>query len=898
MGPSADDDHEPAPSVAWTATASGGGPPGAEGADDWSPVDRIGRFAILRILGQGGMGRVLVGYDEPLDRKVAIKLLRWPDQHDGDRARARLMREAKALARLSHPNVVQVHETGAHGDAVFIAMELVEGQTLGDWSGAQDRAWEAILDVLIQAGRGLEAAHRAGMVHRDFKPDNVIVGEDGRARVLDFGLVGGLRAQSDPSLSDGVIARSPEASGASQTLEPAPPLGASLTVEGSIMGTPVYMAPEQHEGRPCDDAADQFAFCVSAFEALFGVRPFDGRPMIALALAKQEGRMAPIPPDTRVPRAVRDAILRGLAASPAERWPDMGTLLGELEHAVSARRRRWRVPALGGALLVGALGAFTLTPRSETEPCTGVGEPIERTWSTERREASLQRLPVAGAPATVERLDRWANDWTAAARHSCEDVHVRQLLSAGSLDRRGACLGRRLATFDALTEAIIEGRIGDESASTQWLGQLEDPSTCLTEAVLQQRTAPIPREHATEIATLRRDLVRVDLERTGQTMQARLELAERLLARSRELGWAPLVGEAALTLGRLHTAVRDGVAARSRLGEAIDIGADALDIEQQAKGWSAVNQVERLVEFDVERARWAWQREQAVLGDDDASPQQRAQLLVDRGQTEELAGEVEAAERSLRDALALLDEIEPVPAWQRATVLRNLGNLLTYTSRAEQAQPLFEQARALELGSEADALPSGGAHNDAFDRLDEAIAIFSRGDHEAALAAIHENLAAASIGHGPRSEIVARHHVVLAAIHDELGRTDELRTHARLADQISLEAVGPLHPLRTDVLSAVGVAALRDERVPDAVRAFEGALRVIRRIKPDDSLEVAHAEYNLADALHQDGNGDRAVPLLAHAIGQFERRLDEDDPLLEETNALMAAIRAASVRSP
>lgn len=869
---------EPAPLADWTATVSEGGHGERSAEAGLEPADRIGRFAILRVLGQGGMGRVLVGYDEDLDRKLAIKLLRWPDQHD--HARARLMREAQALARLSHPNVVQVHETGTHGDAVFIAMELVDGQTLSAWCSAQARPWGERLDVLVQAGRGLEAAHAAGMVHRDFKPDNVVVGADGRARVLDFGLVRGLEAEVSDSVADGTLPGRDAA-----TL-----LDASLTVRGSIMGTPAYMAPEQHDGQPCDASADQFSFCVTAFEALFGVRPFDARPMSALALVKNAGRTTPIPTDTRVPRTVREAILRGLSPEQADRWPDMGALLGVLERA-RAGRRRWLVPALGGMLVLGAVGANLLGATAPTvEPCAGVGAPVEQIWSHERREASLQQLWSAGAEPTVERLDGWAERWTAAALTSCEDVHVRQLLSAGSLDRRGACLGRRLATFDVLTEGMASGEVDGGPMSTEWLAQLDDPATCLAEAVLEERHPPIPAEHEAEVAELRRDLVRVELERDRQSLSERITTAERLLARSRELGWPPLIGEAAIVLGRLQTTAGNGAAARSSLGEAIDIGDDTLDREQQATAWSAINQVERLVEFDVERAQWAWRREGAVLADQSASPRQRAQLSFDRGQTEELAGHVEDAERSLREALALLDGIEPAPAWQQATVLRNLGNLLAYTSRADEAQVLFERARELELGPGAEASPGGGARDAAANRLDEAIAMVGRGDHEAAVTFLQQGLASAVASHGPRSEMVARYHVVLAAIYDGLGRADELRTHAALADRISLEAVGPLHPMRTDVLSAVGVSALRDGRIPDAIRAMEAALRIIQRIKPADSLEVAHAEYNLADVLHQDGQDDRARDLLTHALPVVERGLDEGDPLREEAEALQATL--------
>jgi WD40 repeat protein/serine/threonine protein kinase len=313
------------------------------------PGSLIGHFMVLRKLGEGGMGQVYAAYDADLDRKVAIKLL--SGGHQSPTAIARLTREAQGLARLSHPNVVAVYEVGHQQGVVFIAMEYVDGQTLRDYfERTPDRNWQDKLAVLVQAGKGLAAAHDKQLVHRDFKPDNVMVATDGRVRVLDFGLVRDLepehpsseaREQDDHDDHDDHDNH--------HHAEPRPPAHRHLTRTGAILGTPAYMALEQLEGKRADALTDQFAFCVVVFEALYGERPFAGDTAAAVAARMYAGEVRPRPSKTEVPRHVHDAIVRGLAAKPSERWPNMPSLLAELEASLERRKRRW-IWAVVGAL--------------------------------------------------------------------------------------------------------------------------------------------------------------------------------------------------------------------------------------------------------------------------------------------------------------------------------------------------------------------------------------------------------------------------------------------------------------------------------------------------------------------------------------------------------------------
>jgi serine/threonine protein kinase len=232
---------------------------------------KVGRFVVLGDLGAGGMGHVVRAFDPQLGREVALKRL----HADGPEASARAIREAQAVASLSHPNVIAVYDFGEHDDAIFIALELVEGKTLREWMSDGPYPWAIVLDRLEAAGRGLAAAHRVGLVHRDFKPSNVLVGDDGRVRVTDFGLARFIAAPSDAMVGD-----------ASDSLSSG---DVCLTRSGVVLGTPAYMAPEQHAGAS-DPSSDQYAFCVVLFEALYGERPFRGATQRELVDGQTPGR--------------------------------------------------------------------------------------------------------------------------------------------------------------------------------------------------------------------------------------------------------------------------------------------------------------------------------------------------------------------------------------------------------------------------------------------------------------------------------------------------------------------------------------------------------------------------------------------------------------------------------
>ena len=312
--------------------------PGASGRD--ALPERIDRFEVIRELGRGGMGVVYLARDDELERELAIKLL---PESGGDAERLR--REAKAMAKLSHPNIGGVYDVGTHEGSVYVAMEYVSGRTLRQWM--KDRPDSAtVLEVYRQAALGLAAAHEVGLVHRDFKPDNAMLGFDGRVRVLDFGL----------ARADGLPPEEGDADPGDR------PLG--LTATGAMVGTPRYMAPEQFAGQPAGPAADQFALAVSIYEALFDVRPYEGDTITTLARSVARGRIRE-PRITSAAYALWPPLRKAMSVDPAERYATVSDLIGALEACNTSDPPRRRLPALAavGVLVIAASAAAVWWPR-------------------------------------------------------------------------------------------------------------------------------------------------------------------------------------------------------------------------------------------------------------------------------------------------------------------------------------------------------------------------------------------------------------------------------------------------------------------------------------------------------------------------------------------------------
>lgn len=401
------------------------------------------------------MGIVVEAHDEQLDRTVAIKLL-YPLATR--RRRTRLLREAQALARISHPNVVQIYDVGTIGDQMFIAMELVRGRTLARWQ-REPRPWRATVTHYLQAARGLAAAHAKGVIHRDFKPDNCIVGDDGRVRVLDFGLAREVELTNSTEVPDtstatnlGIDSRSPT----NDALGSPPGLSERLTREGALLGTLLYMSLEQLHGEPADARTDQYAFCASLHEALFGVVPYEAVSPTELISAMTLGQRAT--PTVQLPARLARALSRGLSLDREERWPSMEALIAELE-AIGRRRRWWSATvALGLGVALGGGLVFTGTQQS---PCADPEPTMRGTWDADARQRVEDVFTLRGPDdgddldtRIIEHLDAYAQQWSDMTHASCQATMVTHEQSDAMFDRRARCLERRFNRFSSAVHAL------------------------------------------------------------------------------------------------------------------------------------------------------------------------------------------------------------------------------------------------------------------------------------------------------------------------------------------------------------------------------------------------------------------------------------------------------------
>jgi tRNA A-37 threonylcarbamoyl transferase component Bud32 len=432
----------PTRSVDGLAAADASTPRDASATPAGAPGDIVGRYVIESTLGAGGMGVVYLARDPELGRHVAIKQL--PPRASSWQAEARLLREAQAMARLAHPNVVAVYDVGLSERGPFVAMEYVDGTTLRAWCEARPRSPAEILAHYIAAGEGLEAAHRAGLVHRDFKPDNVLVDRHGRARVTDFGIA----RHYDDDPDDGEARPGPVVVG--------------VTAASRVVGTPGYMSPEQYRRAALDHRSDQFSFACALFEALAGRLPFAGVGD-ALRAAVQGGELRARELE-RVPAWLRAVLSRALASDPAERYPSMAALVAALRADPTRRRRRRRIALAaalavglgGGAVAVGAIGGDAASEPSAA--ACAAPSPMAAVWNPTRAAA------VEAAVGERERvwtdldgtLDRYALDWTAAHVGACLAAARGELPSAEAATR-GACLDERLAAFTAVVDDATAG---------------------------------------------------------------------------------------------------------------------------------------------------------------------------------------------------------------------------------------------------------------------------------------------------------------------------------------------------------------------------------------------------------------------------------------------------------
>ncbi|AFE10401.1 serine/threonine protein kinase [Corallococcus coralloides DSM 2259] len=639
----------------------------------------LGRYVVLERLGAGGMGVVHAAYDPSLDRRIGLKLLRAPPSAGGSQGGTeRLLREAQAAARTRHPHVVAVHDVGTFGDVVFIAMELVDGGTLRQHLREATRPWRDVVRLYLQAGRGLAAAHAAGVVHRDFKPDNVLVDKEGRARVTDFGLAR-LESPDDVGPAAAIPALPPG--------DATPPKGAPLVT--SVAGTPGYIAPEVLTGSPADARSDQYAFCVSLYEGLHGQKPS----------ASESGGLAN---RSNVPRAVHTLVVRGLSADPAARHPSMPVLLDALERAAFPRTSA-KMAAAGVGVGLLAIAAAVVVTRSPS-PCADDPTRLQGIWDADRKAALLKAFQATGAPdavatyeTTARTLDAYASGWNDSRRDACLATHEHGTQSTAMLDLRTHCLERRRRELTALTEVLFSAdRVGVASApeAAQALSPL---SRCADVEALSQ---PVPPPERPEVAArVKAAYAKLDDARArlnADRWQDAVDRVAPIVKEAEGLGYKPLLGEALLIEGEARAFLRDE-SAEPALRRAMLASLSGRDDLRAAEAVVYQVFVDGEVTQRPEQAKAHADEARALLERSGGNLELESQLLAYEGNSLEQQSRSSEALPVIQQALALQERLHGRDSPRLARALLTMASTQRSMGRAEDALATIRRAKdALE----------------------------------------------------------------------------------------------------------------------------------------------------------------------------------------------------------
>ena len=788
-------------------------------------ANALARFEILELIGQGAMGVVLAARDPELERRVAIKILRTQiaPTEQAVAAQAQLVREARAMAKVTHPNVITVYEAGSADNEVFVVMECVDGGTLQQWLQRSARSWREIVRVFIAAGRGLAAAHKAGVVHRDFKPSNVLVSDEGRILVTDFGLAG---TSAREATVDGAV--EVEAS--------------TLTRAGAVVGTPAYMAPEQFAGAAIDDAADQFSFCVALYEALVGQRPFAGDTAESLLSNVRSGTLQRLPKQTRLPRAVRAVLYRGLRSKPSERYPSMRALLGALTRALRVRRQRIVAGAVAG---VASLGIVAVLWATQPPPvCTTSDEQLAGVWDRARKQSIRSEFsPYKNGPATYDRvvniLDTYVSEWVAMRREACEATRLRGEQSERLMDLRMQCLERHRITLGALTERLSRGvdrMILDKAvASAQALPRLAE----CADAEAVSRSIPLPSD-----AAVREQIAELRAAHADARTLAKLGKYQQALARStdnaetaRRLGYAPVIGDVLALLGQMQNRAGNAEEAEATYKEAVSAATEARN------------------DVLVARLRIALVR---LIG-------------VRVGRVKEADIWLTVAE----------DAIKRVPDNQalRAAHLLNLAALRGHQGKYRQSRELYEQALALReqiLPKNTTGIAVARAHvGSGFYR--EGRYADAADQYQRALKEFEEAL-------GPDHALIGSYSANHAAVLMGLSRNTDAQKAAERALAIMEHTVGPDHRDYGMALGILSRAYMGQGRYEDAQRISERALAIRQRNLGPEHSDIGEARQGLGMILVSREKYDEAQLQFETSLAIFEKLYGRKHPTV--ANAL------------
>jgi tetratricopeptide (TPR) repeat protein len=825
--------------------------PGAAIRDRASP-GRIERYKIGERIGEGGMGVVYAAYDPELHRDVALKLIRGAES-DSNAEHARLLREAQAMARVSHPNVIAVYDAGTSDSQVYVAMELAAKGTLRAWQGNAKRTWREILDAYLQAGRGLAAAHAAGVVHRDFKPDNVLIGGDGRIRVTDFGL-----AHAEVT--------HPDASAAASGM-----LGVSLTLTGVMVGTPAYMSPEQIDGGVTDARSDQFAFCVACWEALYRAPPFPRGDLADVREAMNRAIVAPAR-TLGAPSRVRVALTRGLSVDPQRRWPTMEALLRAL-----APRRSRVVFIAAPALVACALGVTLLAAtRTREDPCADAGG--HTAWN-DAAHARARSVLGDRYEAVAKVFDARVAEYRQQRTDACRATRVDHRRSEQDLARATLCVDDRLAMLDR--EIADLDKPGPEGVKTgaSLARSLDALASC-------DRPVDLTAEaHGRDV-----------LNAAGQAMmdwyagkgERALAAMDDAVGRGRALGDPKVLAEVLIGRAQMRRAVQHFTDANRDLEEAIQLAESAGDDRQRAQALALLHDNASILHEPDPYERLAVAAASRPGVDDstraDGLELQAAAIAKD--------GKLDDARALWDQALAIRDKLDDVPnhvhnrdalatAYQRAGKLSEarelLNEALTYEEQRTSGaihDAMVNMTLSSLVGLEIEAadwraVAAAARRRLAFtDKLRAGgLAPELAGGHEVlglALAKLDDPEAdreldkALTLARGhPAQEATVCMLMYSADAHRE--RFASALSRAKRALELAPDSA---QPDTTQILQLVGDGELALGRAKDAIVSYE---KGIARGHTDPDT-ISRLQSGLGRALIETGDATRARPLLEDAV--------------------------------
>ncbi len=835
------------------------------------PGERVGRYRVLHVLGSGGMGTVYAAQDPKLGRTIAIKVLhdrRGYGRYDSPERAAVLLHEAQAMAQFSHPNVVTVHDVGTHDGRVFVAMDWVRGPTLRSWM--KGRPWELVLRAFLQAGRGLAAVHAAGLVHRDFKPANVMLHPGGRVVVMDFGLA----RLAAPSSRQGE-------SGPVPTGEPSN--DDAVSQMGSVQGTPAYMAPEQHLAFDIDGRADQFSYCVSAFEGLYGTRPFHARTVTELLMRVSSAEIVATP-RSKVSKRIRSALVRGLAELPADRWTSMEALLDRLQPRGGATWALWTA----GAAATATLAALAIPP---ADPCATRSKTVRASWSTERRAEVREAL--RDAPQAARRVTERLDDYVETLANAHDDA-CRTEVAAPLLDRRTACLQQRTgalrATVDALRGTTSDGREGiGGSSALQVVDQLPSVARCVDpEALAHESDLPADPARRVQVQRAYDAVSEAAALKVAGNLEAAQPRAKAALVLARDSGYAPVEAEALVVYGSTQEARGDYAEAAATFESAFYLArANHQDTTALRAAAELVYSVGYRLQQRDSAQTWVRHAEALLVRLDAEDPDVNslnARLVNNVATLDYSDGNYEASAKGFERTAALRAALQGESAPDVAAAYSNLGLALTQLGRLDEALGHHARARAsweASLGLQH-PMVAISVHNRAlvFERMKRL---------EDAAAEYEKAIELRTRAQGAEHPGVALSMNNLGHVRQAQGRSlDALLLHQQ-ALKLWHDAYGPEHRRVAEALGGIAEALHSQDRLEEAHRFADRCVSTLEGIVGPKHPDLALALHALALIERDEGdiqsardNLERARAVFAEASGPASEDVARMDASLAE----------------